>query len=183
MSTEFVNLYIQGIERAGQKFREKVERARTKWKERATSEDAEIRYAIGVVEAAKDKRRMKALEKVSPEEWAKLAAEGYNRFATDRARLEQAARKWQQNAMPYVNVVQEIAKMIHDAGITGPEAAKFWAEVVVPALAKYRGKPEEVSRVIDEVRAKLEEYKRIAKSELRTKLQQAVNELLSSLGA
>ncbi|RSN70333.1 hypothetical protein D9Q81_01295 [Candidatus Korarchaeum cryptofilum] len=83
------------------RYTRKIKKA--KWKEAATSEEAEALWRAKVLEAAERKRRKAGLEKVSEEEWRNLAANlGSKRI---KESLEGRIDKWAANWRPYAEAL------------------------------------------------------------------------------
>lgn len=144
--------WAQGWEARKLKMIGKLARKKAEWKERATSDEAEVRYAIEVVKAVKEKRRKKGLEKVSPEEWFNKTSER----VLEKTITEDEKMKWERNSAPYREFVKMASELIKSKGYKGVEAAKIWAEYVLPKLEKAKRKPELIPRLMQELRSEIE---------------------------
>ena len=161
---------------AKEAYAEKVEEKKQLWHDRATSEAAELAYAAGVIAAAAEGRRAKALKDVRAEEWAEAAKAGFRAWTPS----EKEAEKWEAEAGPYIDAVREIADYIKKIGLSGPVAAKFWATEVVPRLKEAKDKPELLTKVVNEAKAAAEKYLPEQKAYLQealTKAQKLVEKL------
>jgi len=76
------------------------------WKSKAVSDEAEDLYQAKIQEAMSRRRRQKALEQVSNEEWKSNAInKGAGRIAEG---MRQSADKWSRNFSPYHSALQSL---------------------------------------------------------------------------
>jgi|GEM_PF-5539446 len=135
-------------ERSKTKMLGKLAKKKHEWKERATSDEAEVRYALNVVEAVKERRRKKRLEEVSPEEWYNQTVSG----TLEKTITEDEVRKWDQRSAPYREFVKQASEMLKSKGYKGKELLKLWAELVIPKLEQAKANPDLLPRLLAQLR-------------------------------
>ena len=97
-SEESKKAYVDGAAKAPERYKSGI-RNTTGWKDKAASAEAEALYAAKMQEAISAKRRQRALEGVSEEEWKNNAINKGD--AVIGRRMQEAADKQQRNWAPY----------------------------------------------------------------------------------
>ena len=143
-------LWKLGWSEAKLKAAAKIMKKKDEWKQRATSDEAEVEYVKGVVQAVKTQRRKKALEEVDPNYWAKRTT----KRIMETELTDEQARKWASKSAPYRELVKWASEKLKEKGYTGVDAAQIWVKEVLPRLKRARGRPE----IIPRIRAELEQF-------------------------
>ena len=95
--------YIEGAAKAPERYKAGIA-ATTGWKEKASSPEAEALYAAKLQESIASKRRQRALENTSEEEWKSNAM---NKGASVIGqRMAAAAEKQSRNVAPYLEALR-----------------------------------------------------------------------------
>lgn len=144
--------WAEGWEARKTKMLGKLAKKKGEWKERATSDEAEVKYAVEVVKAVKEKRRKKGLEKISPEEWYNKTVDG----TLSKTITDEEIAKWDRNSAPYREFVRQASDMLKAKGYSGVELAQLWAKLVLPKLQKAKRNPNIIPRLLSELRAEIE---------------------------
>jgi len=117
------------------RYSRKIKKA--KWKDAAISEEAEELWKAKVEEAAEKKRRKKALEKVSEEEWRTIALNlGAKRI---RESLEGRVDKWASAWKPYYDALTSL-----ELPPKGPDYEENIANRVTAVVAALKKKKAEL---------------------------------------
>lgn len=87
------------------RYKRKIRKA--KWKEAAKSEAAEALWAAKVSEAATKKRRARAIERISEEEWRQAADQLGSKRIKETLELK-GLKKWEANWRPYAEVLNSL---------------------------------------------------------------------------
>lgn len=97
--------YIEGAAKAPERYKEGI-RNTTGWKEKAASPEAEALYAAKLQESIAAKRRQRALENVSEEEWkANAMSKG---AAVIGQRMTASAEKQSRNYAPFAEALRNV---------------------------------------------------------------------------
>ncbi len=137
---------------AKEKMLGKMAKKKQEWKERAASDEAETQYVLKVVEAARERRRKKALEKVSPDEWLEQTA----RSVLKKTISDIEVRRWEQASAPYREFVRTASELLKAKGYRGRELGVLWQQIVVPKLEQAKRRPELIPRLMQELRSEIE---------------------------
>lgn len=87
------------------RYKRKIRKAR--WKEAAASDEAEALWAAKVAEAATRKRRAKAIEKISEEDW-KSAADQLGSKRIKESLEVKGLKRWEARWRPYAEVLNSL---------------------------------------------------------------------------
>ena len=135
-------------ERSKTKMLGKLAKKKHEWKERATSNEAEVRYALNVVKAVKERRRKKSLERVSPEEWYNQTVSG----TLEKTITDDEVKRWERESAPYREFVRQASEMLKAKGYKGKELLKLWADLVIPKLEQAKRNPDLLPRLLAQLR-------------------------------
>jgi len=134
----------------------KVKERKEDWYKRATSDEAEKDWANGVQEAAKEKRRAKALKQVSPDDWASDVEAGVKQ----KVITEKEKKEWAKRSAPYRELVKLASRLFKKYNIEGRDAMRLWERINFEILKPAKGAPEKIPALRQKLISIIEEYLR-----------------------
>lgn len=138
--------FQRGIQGAGEKYRAGVQSPKRPWKDAASSEESEKRYAAGVARAASQKSRQKAVAQKSEADWRDAAMNvGASNLAGSAQRATDNYAKQVSTVLEAAGAAQQAAAQIDGSTMEGRlQRGPAAARAVHRAWARKKGLTPEV---------------------------------------